>query len=59
MTTTPTSPTRPGTLRTRRGLFRWGRRQRRAAAGHFVRGLSYGAGITAASAVGYWLQQLW
>ncbi|WP_314614691.1 hypothetical protein [Streptomyces stackebrandtii] len=40
-------------------LFRWGRRQRRSAAGHFVRGLSYGAGLTATSAVGYWLQQLW
>lgn len=39
-------------------LARWGLRQRRAAAGHFVRGLSYGAGITAASAVGYWIQQL-
>lgn len=57
MTLTHTPPPRPGATQTRRGLFGWGRRQRRAAAGHFVRGLSYGAGITAASAVGYWLQQ--
>ncbi|MFI6416910.1 hypothetical protein ACIBG6_05700 [Streptomyces sp. NPDC050842] len=59
MATTQTPPPRPGATPTRRSLLRWGRRQRGAAAGHFVRGLSYGAGITAASAVGYWLQQMW
>ncbi|MEV4430699.1 hypothetical protein ACN9M0_35615 [Streptomyces sp. R-07] len=58
MAITHTPSPRPRTTRARRGLFRWGRRQRRAAAGYFVRGLAYGSGITTASAVGYWLQQL-
>lgn len=49
MTLTHTPPSSGPTPRTRRDLFRWGRRQRRAAAGHFIRGLSYGAGITAVS----------
>ncbi|MFE6853772.1 hypothetical protein ACFVDH_23635 [Streptomyces sp. NPDC057674] len=59
MTISHTPPSGPGPVRTPRGLFYWGRRQHRAAAGHFVRGLSYGAGITAASLAGYWFQQLW
>ncbi|MGW5098217.1 hypothetical protein ACWEQ1_34250 [Streptomyces nodosus] len=36
----------------------WTRAQRRAAAGHFVRGLAYGTGLAIASLVSYWLQQM-
>ncbi|MFI2415649.1 hypothetical protein [Streptomyces sp. NPDC018947] len=36
----------------------WSRPQRRAAAGHFVRGLAYGSGLAIASLVSYWIQQM-
>ncbi|MFJ2565814.1 hypothetical protein ACIO02_23140 [Streptomyces sp. NPDC087568] len=36
----------------------WTRAQRRATAGHFVRGLAYGTGLAIASLVSYWLQQM-
>ncbi len=51
--TTPTPPTGQPP-RSRRGP--WARRQRRAAAGHFVRGLAYGAGLAAASLLSYWIE---
>ncbi|MER5551643.1 hypothetical protein ABT001_08170 [Streptomyces sp. NPDC002793] len=47
----PTTPARTGRLR------RWAHAQRRAAAGHFVRGLCYGAGVLTASLAGLWFQQ--
>ncbi|NYV76591.1 hypothetical protein [Streptomyces sp. UH6] len=34
------------------------RRRGRAALRHFVRGLSYGTGLTAAGLLGYWIQQM-
>ncbi|MFJ6252628.1 MULTISPECIES: hypothetical protein [unclassified Streptomyces] len=34
------------------------RRRRRTVTRHFVRGLSYGTGLTLASLLGYWIQQL-
>ncbi|MFE9724581.1 hypothetical protein ACFYQ5_13595 [Streptomyces sp. NPDC005794] len=63
MPTTP--PTTPLTAipthrppRTRTGRIRgWVHSQRRAAAGHFVRGLCYGAGLLTASLAGLWFQQ--
>ncbi|MFJ7590714.1 hypothetical protein ACIQZO_25685 [Streptomyces sp. NPDC097617] len=58
MTSMDIPPPRPQKLRAVRTLMRWGRRQRRAATGHFVRGLSYGAGLAAATSGAYWLQQL-
>ncbi|MGA5121320.1 hypothetical protein [Streptomyces pseudogriseolus] len=36
----------------------WTRAQRRAAAGHFVRGLAYGTGLAITSLVSYWIQQM-
>ncbi|MEU9298709.1 hypothetical protein [Streptomyces sp. NPDC048266] len=33
-------------------------RGHRTALDHFVRGLSYGTGLTVASLLGYWLQQM-
>ncbi|MGW4779980.1 hypothetical protein ACWEPA_25380 [Streptomyces filamentosus] len=39
-------------------LYRRLHAQRRAAAGHFLRGLAYGAGLSAASALAYALRQL-
>ncbi|MEU5709930.1 MULTISPECIES: hypothetical protein [Streptomyces] len=53
--TTPATPSvdqRPPSRRP------WSRVQRRAAAGHFVRGLAYGTGLAIASLVSYWLQQM-
>ncbi|MEU8708521.1 hypothetical protein [Streptomyces sp. NPDC048565] len=41
----------------RRPLRQWAHSQRRAAAGHFVRGLCYGAGLLTASLAGLWIQQ--
>uniref|UniRef100_A0AAU3GTB2 Uncharacterized protein n=1 Tax=Streptomyces sp. NBC_01401 TaxID=2903854 RepID=A0AAU3GTB2_9ACTN len=41
----------------RRPLRQWAHSQRRAAAGHFVRGLCYGAGLLTASLAGLWVQQ--
>ncbi|MEU1212619.1 hypothetical protein ACFYSH_03595 [Streptomyces sp. NPDC005791] len=55
VTTTPPAPRTP---RTRTGrIRRWAHSQRRAAAGHFVRGLCYGTGLLTASLAGLWLQQ--
>ncbi|MFH9677322.1 hypothetical protein ACH4L5_34315 [Streptomyces sp. NPDC017405] len=34
------------------------RAQRRAATGHFIRGLAYGTGLAIASLVSYWIQQM-
>ncbi|MFC7979796.1 hypothetical protein ACFUT3_31745 [Streptomyces cinereoruber] len=34
------------------------RRRDRAVLRHFVRGLSYGTGLTAAGLLGYWIQQI-
>ncbi|MFB7076447.1 hypothetical protein [Streptomyces sp. NPDC056308] len=50
--------TTPPSDRPSRPLRGWFRRQRRVAAGHFVRGLAYGTGLTAAGLLGYWLQLL-
>lgn len=36
----------------------WTRAQRRAVAGHFVRGLAYGTGLAITSLVSYWIQQM-
>ncbi|MFC9484628.1 hypothetical protein ACFTZM_00935 [Streptomyces hydrogenans] len=35
------------------------RPQRRIAAGHFLRGLAYGTGLSVASALAYGLRQMW
>ncbi|MEU6572585.1 hypothetical protein [Streptomyces sp. NPDC046805] len=52
--TTPTPSTgRPP--RPRRALRT--RTQRRAAAGHFVRGLAYGTGLAATSLLSYWIEK--
>ncbi|WP_432127487.1 hypothetical protein [Streptomyces sp. bgisy082] len=50
--TTPTPA--PGTPRTPRPR----RRRGRTALRHFVRGLSYGTGLSAAGLLGYWIQQM-
>ncbi|MFB4422265.1 hypothetical protein C5F59_014375 [Streptomyces sp. QL37] len=55
VTTTPPAP-RTTCTRTSR-IRRWAQSQRRAAAGHFVRGLCYGAGLLTASLAGLLLQQ--
>ncbi|GHG35425.1 hypothetical protein [Streptomyces hydrogenans] len=40
-------------------LHRRIRPQRRVAAGHFLRGLAYGTGLSVASALAYGLRQMW
>ncbi|MEU7046754.1 hypothetical protein AB0A77_37725 [Streptomyces varsoviensis] len=54
------SPGRPAprtaATRTKR-LIRWAVRQRRAAAGHLLRGACYGIGTGAASLLVLWLQE--
>ncbi|MGW0787062.1 hypothetical protein ACWD04_02145 [Streptomyces sp. NPDC002911] len=55
VTTTPPAHRTPRARTSR--LRRWARSQRRAAAGHFVRGLCYGAGLLTASLAGLWFQQ--
>jgi hypothetical protein len=53
-----TAPPAPRTTRARTGrIKRWVHSQRRAAAGHFVRGLCYGAGLLTASLAGLRFQQ--
>ncbi|MER8237382.1 hypothetical protein [Streptomyces sp. NPDC094049] len=34
------------------------RRRSQSAARHFIRGLSYGSGLTVAGLLGYWIQQM-
>jgi hypothetical protein len=54
VTTAPPAPRTTGTRTSR--VRRWVHSQRRAAAGHFVRGLCYGAGLLTASLAGLLLQ---
>ncbi|MER7758358.1 hypothetical protein [Streptomyces sp. NPDC097619] len=50
-------PARPRWKRPVGALTSWGGRRRRAATGHFLRGLAYGTGTALAGLVGYWLRQ--
>nr|BFD88484.1 hypothetical protein StreXyl84_78850 [Streptomyces sp. Xyl84] len=58
MASLTTSPASPNDQRPPSRRRPWTRAQRRAAAGHFVRGLAYGTGLAIASLVSYWIQQM-